>query len=356
MTHEERVSKAIRRQPVDKIPIFFGFSDENTERLFAEKMSMDLDKFRKLVDGDLKHCFLMDDLQMYLSDAQCMEYALKKGFAEKRDENNIIYDRWGIGWALDSVGQKPVNSPISNKEDILNFNTPEIEKEGQFYQLEENFKRYKEEGYAVIVPQLYSVFEKAWTLMGYENFLIQCYEERAFIEVFLDKITDYRVKAAEKIAEYKITCGHTGDDYGTQRGPVMSLSLWRELFKPRLKRIWDVYKKKNIPVMHHSCGDCRIYLNDMIEIGLDVLNPVQASAMPLYELKRDYGDRLAFFGGIDCQDILTNGTPEDVRKNVHSTVSILGKNDGLILSPINIMSNVPLENLNALIDSINEYR
>ena len=94
----------------------------------------------------------------------------------------------------------------------------------------------------------------------------------------------------------------------------------------------------------------------MIEIGLKVLNPVQSSAMPLDELKRNYGDNLVFYGGIDCQEILTSGTPDDVRENVHNTVSILGKNGGLILSPINIMNNVPVENLKALIESINDYR
>ena len=104
MTYEERILRTIRRQPVDGIPICFDFSDAKTERLFAEKLSMDLDKLRKLVDSDIKRCFLMDDLQMYLSDAQLVEYALKKGFAEKRDEHNVLYDRWGVGWALDSVG------------------------------------------------------------------------------------------------------------------------------------------------------------------------------------------------------------------------------------------------------------
>ena len=99
-----------------------------------------------------------------------------------------------------------------------------------------------------------------------------------------------------------------------------------------------------------------LYLDDMIEIGLDVLNSVQASAMPLDDLKRNYGDKLTFYGGVDCQEILAAGTPDNVRKNVHDTVSILGKNGGLILSPINVMDNVPLENLKALIDSINEYR
>lgn len=356
MTHEEIILKTIKKQKTDRIPICFHFSDEKTERMFADKLLMDINEFRKLTDSDIKRCFLMDDLQMNVSNTEFVKYALKKGFAEKRHEENIIYDRWGIGWMLNSGPQIPLNNPIENISNLLNFEPPEIEKEGQFYIVERLIKEYKKNGYAVIIPQFCSIFEKAWLLMGYENFLIQCYENREIVKVLLDKITDYRVKMAQKIVEYEVTCGHTGDDYGTQRGPVMSLQLWRELFKPRLKRIWDVYKRKNIPVIHHSCGDCRIYLDDMIEIGLEVLNPVQASAMPLDELKSNFGDKLTFYGGIDCQEILTKGKPDDVRQNVYDTVSILGKDGGLILSPINIMGNVPVENLKALIESINEYR
>ena len=92
----------------------------------------------------------------------------------------------------------PVNHPLKNIESILNFISPELEKQEQFYSLEKNLKKYRQNGCAVIVPQFYSIFEKAWVLIGYENFLIQCYENRKIIEVFLDKITDYKVKMAEK--------------------------------------------------------------------------------------------------------------------------------------------------------------
>ncbi|MBM3706323.1 MAG: hypothetical protein FJW66_07360 [Actinobacteria bacterium] len=356
MTGEERILKTIRKEKVDRIPICFHFSDEKTERMFAEKLSMDIEEFRKITDSDIKRCYLMDDLQMNINNPEFVKYALEKGFAKKGDEDNVLYDRWGVGWVNDGSSQKFTSNPYKNIESLQDFQPPEVAQEGQFYMVERFIKEYKQNGYAVIIPQFYTIFEKSWLMLGYENFFIQCYENRKLIEILMDKITDYRVKLAEMIAGFNVTCGHSGDDFGTQRGPVMSLQIWRELFKPRLKRIWDVYTSMGIPVIHHSCGDCRIYLPDMIEMGLKVLNPVQASAMPIAELKRDFGDKLTFYGGIDCQDILTKGTPADIRKNVNETVSILGKNGGLILSPINIMNNVSVDNLKALIESINEYR
>ena len=241
-------------------------------------------------------------------------------------------------------------------KDILNFEMPDPDEEGQFCFVEKNITKFKKNGYAVIIPQSYLLFEKAWLLIGFENFLIQCYENRGLISILLDKITEYNIKLARKIVEYEVTCSYMGDDFGMQKGPIISLKLWRDLFKPRMKKVWDIYRAKDIPIMHHTCGDCRIFLNDMIEIGLDVLNPVQANAMPIDELKRDFGDKLTFWGGIDCQEILTKGTPDDVKENVHKTVSVLGKNGGLILSPVNVMNNVPVENVRALIESVNEYR
>jgi uroporphyrinogen decarboxylase len=356
MTYEERLLRTIRKQKVKGIPVCFRFADGETEKMLAEKLSMDLEELQKLVDSDIKHCYVLEDLQMYLGDNKLIEFAIKTGFAEKRDEENIIYDRWGVGWALNNFGQRPVKSPFKSLKNIMDFRLPKVDMVGQFFLVDKNLNQYKKNGYAVIIPQYYSLFEKTWLLMGYENFMIGCYKDRKIIEILLDIITEYRVEMAQKIVDFKVTCGHTGDDFGTQRGPVMSLEFWRQLFKPRLKKIWAVYKKNNIPVIHHCCGDCRVFIDDMIEIGLDVLHPVQASAMPIKELKKNYGDRITFYGGIDCQEILTTGTPNDVRKNVNDTVSILGENGGLILSPINVMSNVPVDNLKALIETVNMYR
>jgi len=99
-----------------------------------------------------------------------------------------------------------------------------------------------------------------------------------------------------------------------------------------------------------------MFLEDMIEIGLDVLHPVQASAMPIEDLQQKFGSRLTFYGGIDCQDVLQKGSPDDVRDNVRKTVEILGQNNGLILGALNIMPDMPKANIEALLESVHSYK
>ena len=104
------------------------------------------------------------------------------------------------------------------------------------------------------------------------------------------------------------------------------------------------------------CYCCLAYFYDLNRSTINCPKCSSAYDPAIAELKKNYGDRITFYGGIDCQEILTNGTPDDVRKNVNNAVSILGKNGGFILSPINVMSNVPVDNLKALIDTVNMYR
>ena len=119
--------------------------------------------------------------------------------------------------------------------------------------------------------------------------------------------------------------GYTGDDFGGQGGLMFSPRLWREVFKPRYKKLWSVFKEANLPVFHHSCGDIREILPDMIEIGLDVLNPVQPQAMPIEELADKYGKNLTFWGGISVQKTLPFGTREEVKEEVYKSIQVLGR-------------------------------
>lgn len=357
MTKKERVLAAIKRKKIDRIPIDYNFENDETFLFFAGKFGMQPEEFFEYLDIDIKRLYIMDDIQMFLTNEELMEFSLSNGFAvrEKNDEK-IVIDRWGIGWHTSSNGQRPVFNPIKKAEDIFSYQVPSLEKQGLFYHVDKYFKEFFNKGYAVFIAQYYGLFEKAWLIRGYENFFLDYFDKKEYIEVLLDKITNYKIELAKKIIKYDVLFGHSCDDLGTQRGPIMSLELWRELFKPRIKKIWDIYKKRGLPIVHHSCGDCRLYLDDMIEIGLDVIHPVQSNAMNLPELKRRYGSRLSFYGGIDCQNILANGTPNEVKKNVYDVVKILGKGGGLILAAINIMRNTPIENFKALVESINKYK
>ena len=356
MTHEERVLKTVKKEKTDCLPVDFSFSNKRIEGGYAAKFHIQHEAFSEYLESDMVYIPILDDLSFFIDNEEMIEYALNNGFAGMDESGEILFDRWGVGWAKESEGVRPMIHPLDTPEKALEYEAPDPCKEGLFHAVEKNIKKYQSEGYTIIIPQYIGLLERAWALTGFERFFIDCIVNRDYIEVLLDKITDYRVEVAEKIVEHGATFGHIGDDYGTQYGPIMSIKLWRELFKPRLAKIWEVYRKKNIPVIHHSCGDCRLFIDDLIEIGMDVLHPVQPTAMPLEELKQRYGDRITFYGGIDTRDILPHGSEADVEEDVKRTVRILGNDGGLILSALNIMSDVPVENIEMLVRCVKKYR
>ncbi|MCX6089233.1 MAG: uroporphyrinogen decarboxylase, partial [Candidatus Atribacteria bacterium] len=147
-----------------------------------------------------------------------------------------------------------------------------------------------------------------------------------------------------------------GDDFGTQRGLLLSQEMWREFFKPRWAKVWKIYKDAGLPVIHHTCGNITDIIGDMIDIGLNILEPVQP-VMDLKYLKKEFGKDITFFGGIDTQEFLPYGTPREVKLLARETIETLGQGGGMIIYPSQeIMNDVPIENIVALVDTILEER
>jgi uroporphyrinogen decarboxylase len=141
------------------------------------------------------------------------------------------------------------------------------------------------------------------------------------------------------------------DDYGTQQALVISPAHWRKLIKPRLAEIYALAKQNGRTVLHHTCGNVTEIVGDLIDLGLDILHPVQPEAMDLGTLKREFGKHLTFCGGVPTQTLLVRGTPEDVRREVRRLKREMGRDGGYILEPgITLQADVPRENLVALID------
>jgi uroporphyrinogen decarboxylase len=358
MNSKERVQMTLRHQKADKMPVDYMFEDYRTMERLSCHLGMSYDEMLDYLGCDITYCNVMDEIQKFVYNPELMEFVLKNGFAIK-DKNDpyVVYDRWGLGWRTDHDGERPSgNVVIPDISQVHDFVAPVSNVPGQLHELEAIVDKYNEQGIAVGVGQYYGLFEKSYLLLGYEACLMSHYDNPDELEILLDKIMEYRIGIAEMLVQYDIAFGHSGDDYGTQRGPVMSLELWRKFYKPRLEKIWAVYKKHGLSVVHHSCGDCSIFLDDMIDIGLDAIHPVQSAAMDVEALGKRYGNNLVFYGGIDCQRVLSNGTPDDVRDNVKYVVENLGRFGNMVLAPINIMRDVPLENFDALVESVNKYR
>jgi len=142
------------------------------------------------------------------------------------------------------------------------------------------------------------------------------------------------------------------DDYGTQKSMLISPGTWRQLVKPRLARIFAKAKSAGKAVMLHSCGNVRAVVGDLVALGLDILHPIQPGAMDILALKREFGSRLTFCGGLGTQDLLINAGPNEIRSEVHRLKRRMGRGGGYILEPgITIQADVPLENILAMIDA-----
>ena len=204
-------------------------------------------------------------------------------------------------------------------------------------------------------------FEAAAELVGMECWFYLLYDRPELAHAILEKIVDYMVGVSEvmlqKAGKYIDIC-FTGDDYGFQCGPMMSKQMFNEFVRPYLQRIYDVGKKYGKLVMHHSCGSVADFISIFMEMGLDILEPIQtrAAGMDPKELAQKYGGKLCFHGSIDTQHTLPFGTPEDVRREVRGRIETFKAYGGFTISPSqHLLPEIPTENIVAMYDAAWEY-
>jgi uroporphyrinogen decarboxylase len=195
-----------------------------------------------------------------------------------------------------------------------------------------------------------SIFETSWYLHGLEDTLCDMLADEDYVAALFDKVMYFPLRAGLNLIDCGVDMVWLGDDVATQRDMMFSVELWRKLLKPRYAEIFAALKAKrpDILIAYHSCGNCEQILDDMTEIGLDVLNPIQPLSMDPVYIKRRYGKRLTLFGAIDVQQLLPFGSPGEIKKAVRDAKAVLGEGGGYILSPAHhIQSDTSLENIQA---------
>lgn len=198
----------------------------------------------------------------------------------------------------------------------------------------------------------FSLYERAWTMRGMENLLMDFYVNPDFVRELFGAIADYNIVQVRKALTYDIDAVYFGDDWGKQFGLQMGAELWREFIYPELKRMYGVVREAGKFVMIHSCGDVDELFDDLVGIGLNCFNPFQPEVMDVEALMKQYRGRLAFHGGLSTQRTLPYGTPEDVRRETRHLLE-LGREGGYIFGPAHaVEGDVPLENMLAFIEEI----
>lgn len=209
-----------------------------------------------------------------------------------------------------------------------------------------------------VVTWWYWLFERLWSLRGMENALCDFYESPDEVKRLFRNLTDfYKVVVTRAHEELQADAIWVSDDIGTQTGPFFSTDLFREFFKPYYKELIDHAHSLGMHFWLHSCGNIEAFIPDLIEIGLDVLHPIQKYTMKEQEIARKYGNQICIWAGFDVQRIIPYGTPEEVRQEVRHLIDTYYRKDGrLILTTGNgLTADTPFESLEALLDESLNY-
>ncbi len=196
----------------------------------------------------------------------------------------------------------------------------------------------------------FSLYERAWTMRGMENLMMDFYDNPDFVHALMGKIADYNIELVKQAVKYDIDAVYFGDDWGQQQGLQMGPGFWRQFIKPELKRMYLAVREAGKYVFIHSCGDVDELFDELVEIGLDCFNPFQPEVMDVESLISRYRGRLAFFGGLSTQKTLPYADTGVVRAKTRQLIR-MGGNGGLILAPAHaVEGDVPLSNMLALIE------
>ena len=197
----------------------------------------------------------------------------------------------------------------------------------------------------------FSLFERAWTLVGMEDLLMAMVSDPGSVDSLLDAILEYNLAVIDRACSFAVDGMLFGDDWGSQSGVLMGPDLWRRFIKPRVREMYQAVRRKGKRVFIHSCGKVDELFPDLIECGLECFNPFQPEVMDVFDIKRRYGDRLCFYGGISTQKTLPYASPEQVREEVKRLLDVIGNNGGYIAAPAHaIPGDARPENVAAMLD------
>jgi len=275
--------------------------------------------------------------------------SLKPLHADPDEFGAAAKDDFGVVWATSKLDRGVPVVPCLPEPDLSHYDFPDPAAPDRFAGLDD-WCAAQEGHYRII--WVGDLWERATFMRGMENLLTDAALRPAFVESLLERIAAIVFETISILVEQcDFEAVALSDDYGAQNAMLISPADWRKLVKPHLARIYALAKKHGRAVFHHSCGNIEPIIGDMIDIGLDILHPIQPEAMDILRLKKDYGAHLTFCGGVPTQRLLTSATPEKVRSEVRRLKKEMGRGGGYILEPgITIQADVPLENLIAMID------
>jgi uroporphyrinogen decarboxylase len=358
----ERVQLTFRHQEADRVPVDFGgwlsgVKPSAYERLAAH-MGMGEGKWNVFSPAE-------EILEHFQIDFRRVTPAKPDYAQSMRHEDGSFTDEWGITRIIENEDDQIVDFPLAEADvaALDEYPWPDASGRGRYDNVLSEAKAIHERGSAVSAqPDINGIFELACWMCGFDRILMGMAVNPEFVTALFEKITSLQEKFAANyysVVGGEIDMVQLGDDFGTQKGPFFSPAMYRDMIVPYQKRYHDAIRARtDAMIFHHSCGSVYRLLEDMIDTGVQILNPLQHSAaeMDLATLKKEFGDVLVFHGGIDVQTILPFKTPDEIRDEVKRVLDIMAPGGGYILAPShNIQEDTPPDNVVAMFEAAMEF-
>lgn len=353
LTHRERVLTALSHETPDRCPMQISFTPEFAARLRADLGQRNGIQHNPHGGGNTYALERALDEDLLLTSV---------GWANSYYAGEDYIDEWGVCWKAEPYETRfgkgfyteIKRHPLADDNAIERYRAPDPDRPELYVEAERLIRDLGSE-YWIVGVTVTTVWETAWALRGLERLLIDLVTDPDLAETILDIPYRYHLAAAERLTRLGVDMIWIGDDVGTQRGMLIAPDLWRKYFKPRIAAFIAGLKAINpsVKVAYHSDGDIFPIIPDLVEIGVDVLNPIQPACMDPARVKKEFGDKLSFWGTIDEQRTLPFGTPEDVAREVRERIATVANNGGLIIGPTHhVQLDTPLENFWAMVETI----
>jgi uroporphyrinogen decarboxylase len=373
----ERFERALRREPVDRVPCLYRMKAEAKSKL-ARVYGIDD------ASTGMKH---NPELELRLgNDAVLYQIGINAQFSHRHIEiGETWYNHFGVGYGKSGLEGRtaeeekefektqefwgpakvvpenfPKSHPITSMEELKNYEWPDPKDPELLDPIQHYIDEYQDD-YFVMVDLSSTLIEAAYAhLVGTQNFFLMLFDQPELINGVLDGLTEYYTELGKNAIARGIDLIRVGDDVGAQQSMMLSPQQWRELAKPRFEYMFNEFRKENkdIYIKLHSCGDYSPIIPDEVELGVHLSGLMQPTGgnKDQVGLKKSYGNDITFIGGFDVQRLLPRGQVEDVRKGVHDTIKNLGTGGGYIFSPSHyILADVPVQNIYTMIEAQREF-
>ena len=346
MNSRERVLKAFKILPgkPDRVPVQFELCRQLSDH-FGKEMGIPV-RYTENLYEDVTYRISANELRLAMgSDVVVTGASVSDDFKVQPDEKGHWLNEYGMKMWQGDIYVEVVDYPLAGaqtRSDIDNYKFPEVDAPGRFRDAESLVNKYHDE-YLVIGDIEVTVFSLAHQLAGMEKILIDMMMESEYVVPLFEACAEFQTQIGLRLIEKGVDAIWFGDDFGTQQSLIMAPETFRKQLKPIYTRMIQRFKEARpdiIPILHCD-GAVSLLLDDIREIGFEVFNPVQPGVpghLP-EDMKNNFGDKFAFWGAIDQQDLLPNGTDEELEKDIIEKISILGNGGGYMISPAHIIQN-----------------